>query len=125
MSAKTAKWLRESLVDRTLQDHEKCDPEAEEPCIHVRSWNLPVALHFEAGIKINKKRATLDIQCPYSTENAQGQILLFKYMADRIKAFAHAQGVHKQQREAAMRVRDEILAYANRNAMQVIAEAAR
>ena len=125
LSAKTAEWLRSTVVNLTLKDHGKCDPEREEPCKHEKNLNLEVALAFEAGLKVGKKRATLDIRCPYSTDDYKAHIKMLERMEVRIHDFANAATTHGQQARAAFKICKKIHAYAHRNAMQVIAEAAR
>ena len=74
---------------------------------------------------IGTKRATLDVKCPYSTSDAGRHTKLLIFMAERINLFASAKGVKTQQRDALYRICEVIRVYAHRNAMQVIAEAAR
>ena len=125
MPAKTATFLVVSLVDKTFNDHfKKCDPaRAKRGCGHTDSGSLQVARLVEVGMKIGTKRATLDLPCPYSLSDPQEQIEVLKDLAKRIDAFSENEKF--QRRSACLRMRDEVLAYANRNAMQVIAEAAR
>jgi len=123
MTAKTGTFIRESLVDKTFNDHftkKQCDASAS--CIHIETSTLMVARTVEAGIKIGTKRATLDLRCPYSMENSLNQVLLLKILATRIEAFSMDQ--KNQLQVACIRIAEEIYKYADRNAMQVIAEAA-
>jgi len=126
MSAKTAKIMVELFVDKTFNDHHakncvgRADPD--EPCIHEWSGTLEIARELEAGFKIGQKRATLDIRCPYSTEDHKKHHDLLLKMVVRILQLP--EGLHRQQVEAIQRVATEITRYAERNAMQVIAEAA-
>jgi hypothetical protein len=121
MTAKTATFIREKVVDSTFDDHyAKC---ADDPdCHHIESGNLDVAREVEAGIKIGKKRATLDLACPYSQSDPPKQAKLLENVANRI--FSFADGAKKRQLIAACtRVAREIEIYAHRNAMEVLAEA--
>jgi len=123
MTAKTGTFIRESLVDKTFNDHftkKQCDPNV--PCVHVETGTLAVARTVESGIKVGTKRATLDLRCPYSMKNPLKQVLLLKNLASRIEAFSADQ--KNQLQTACARIVEEIRKYADRNAMQVIAEAA-
>jgi hypothetical protein len=122
MTAKTATFLREKVVDKTFNDHyDRC---ADDPdCHHHESGNLAVARTIEAGIKIGKKRATLDLACPFSQSVPLKHSLLLEDIASRIAEFA-VFAKKKQLRTACDRVVDEIRRYARRNAMEFIAEAA-
>lgn len=128
MPAKTATFLVVSLVDKTFNDHfKKCMglplTNGIAMCSHEGSRSLHVARLVEVGMKIGTKRATLDLPCPYSLADPQEQIVILKILAKRIDEFSTSE--KKQRRSACLRMRDEVLAYAERNAMQVIAEAAR
>lgn len=122
MTAKTALWIEKNLIDKTLKDHyDKCaDPTL--GCHHQTSHSLAVARLLESGLKIGKKRATLDLPCPYSTETPRVQCAHYASAARRIISFSTKE--KKQLRAACVRICAEITIYANRNAMQVIAEAA-
>jgi len=87
MTAKTATFIREKVVDLTFNDHYKrC---ADDPdCCHIESGNLAVARIVEAGIKIGKKRATLDLACPYSQIDPAKHVRLLEDVAGRILDFA-------------------------------------
>jgi len=127
MTAKTGTFIRESLVDKTFNDHftkNKCvlDPGCLTMCSHEESGTLLVARTVEAGIKVGKKRATLDLACPYSLPEPHKQVWLLKHIAQRIEAFSKDE--KRQLRSACVRIVEEIRKYADRNAMQVIAEAA-
>jgi hypothetical protein len=117
------------VVDKTLKDHyKKCVPHLHFPedivCSHVGSGNLDVARAVESGIKVGKKRATLDLQCPYSLPDPTRQIILLKMIAMRISNFSKIGGLSMQVRKACERVVSEIYDYAHRNAMEVLAESA-
>lgn len=123
LTAKTAKFLEASLVDKTFEAHQRmCDPDATEDCIHRISRSMDVAELFARGLKIGKKRATLDLQCPYSLDDPRDRIQVYEVMAGRMRDFAN--GEKRQLVDAVNRISGEILKYARRNAMQVIAEAA-
>lgn len=126
MTAKTAQFIVECVVDKTFKDHYgKCKPYLAEGivCTHIGSGNLDVARAVEAGIKVGKKRATLDLACPYSTSDPQEQIHLLELIAVRLAGFSKAKA-SMQVDAACSRIVGEILNYAHRNAMEVIAEAA-
>ena len=122
MTAKTAKFISAKLVDLTFKDHyEKC---ADDPqCTHILSSNLEIARTIEAGLVIGSKRAHLDLACPYSTTDSQWHTQLLVNISYRLNYFL-VSTLKKQLRVAGERVAKEIRAYADRNAMQVIAEAA-
>ena len=121
MTARTARVLRTFVVKRTMDDHEmKCLALAE-PCRHLKSGTLACARAVEAGLEIGKKRATLDLQCPYSFEDYAPQIEMLDTLAKRILMFSKDE--KQQVREAFERIADEISRYAHRNPMEVIAEA--
>jgi hypothetical protein len=131
MTAKTAAFIVECVVDKTFNDHySKCNPTLtvggrnDYVCTHVTSGNLDVARAVESGMKIGKKRATLDLACPFSTNESHKQIKLLKNTAWRVSEFAKMGGVSDQVRNACERIVSEITDYAHRNAMEVIAEAA-
>jgi hypothetical protein len=121
-TARTGEFLRSSLVETTFKDHARncgSDPK----CRHIESGTLEIARAFENYLRIGKKRASLRLPCPYSTPKPVAQICLLQEMAERIRSFAKARA-KQAVREACERIADEIDAYAGRNAMQVIAEAA-
>lgn len=126
LKAKTAKAIVEQLVDKTFNDHankcwvknyERFDPD----CGHHKRKTLQVARLIESNIKIGVKRATLDIPCPYAQGDAEDQIKTLNIMVIRLRAFAQHQTT--QCRLAWEAAADQIDAYANRNAMEVLAEA--
>jgi hypothetical protein len=121
MTAKSARVIQKFVVERTLEDHAaKCV--GRENCPHD---NLPGSRAVDVGLKIGKKRATLDLQCPYTFDEIEQQnahISMLKKLADRIKGIAQLQ--KEQVQDALLRVHDEIVTYADRNPMVVIAEAA-
>jgi hypothetical protein len=125
MTARTAKVLQEYVVDRTYKDHEnKCVGRVlNEPCPHATS--MPGSRAVDTGLVVGKKRATLDLDCPYSfddIEEQNAQIKMLENLAERIKRIGETR--KGQVNEALVRISDEILAYAQRNPMVVIAEAA-
>lgn len=130
LTAKTAKFLEESLADKTFSAHQRMCvrgrevkwPVEAETCVHEVSRSLDVAQLFARGLKVGEKRATLDLQCPYSLDDPQDRIQVYEIMAGRMRDFA--KGEKRQLAEAIHRIAKEIEAYAHRNAMQVIAEAA-
>jgi hypothetical protein len=118
MTAKTAKVIQEYVVDRTFDDHsKKC--QGVENCPHD---NLPGARAVEAGLETGVKRATLDLTCPYSFEDPDAQIAILEKLANRLKGIGQNQ--KGQVQVALLRIADEVLAYARRNPMVVLAEAA-
>ena len=130
MTAKTAKFLSERLVDKTFKSHVACRifQESMDPadqCRHYRQGTIFVARAMEAGLKIGTKRATLDVRCPYSTSDPGNHVKLLLHTARRIEAFGSAGGVKLQVKTACKRIEEAIIIYANRNVMLVIAEAAR
>ncbi len=121
----TAELIVKKLVDRTLQDHnKKCWLKDEEmflsPCPHEDRRTLQVARLIDAHMEIGKKRAHLDIPCPYAGGDADEQIKVLKVLALRLLSFS--EGLHYQMRKAWMKGATVISDYANRNAMQVLAE---
>ena len=113
-----AEVIKEYVVDRTLEDHaKKCDGE---PCPH--SINLPGTRQVAAGTRIGSKRARIDLPCPYSTDDAEVQIILLDRLAWRIRDIACLQKF--QTKEVMFRLSNQIFAFAHRNPMVVIAEAA-
>ena len=127
MTAKTGAFIRKSLVDKTFEDHftkKKCalDPTGLTLCSHESSGTLLVARTIEAGIKVGKKRATLDLSCPFSLAEPHKQVRLLKHIAERLESFSKDE--KRQLHSACARIVEEIRKYADRNAMQVIAEAA-
>lgn len=121
MTARSAKVLKKFVVDRTFDDHAaKC--QGVENCPHD---NLPGSRAVDVGLQIGKKRATLDLDCPYSfdgIEEQNAQIEMLRKLAIRIKGIGQTQ--KGQVHAALLRIHDEIIAYAERNPMVVIAEAA-
>lgn len=116
MTAGVATVIYDFVVSKTFNDHEKkC---GSEPCPH--SSNLPGSRQVEAGIKIGVKRATLDLPCPYSTHDPEAQIQMMERLAWRIQEIGKTQGL--QTAEAMYRVCGQIISYARRNPMVVIAE---
>jgi hypothetical protein len=128
MTAKTAQKIEEWLVDKTFFDHKRrclgkpAWPISVSECPHRETLSLDVAEAIARGLVINSKRATLDIKCPYSTADADESIRVLMTMAGRLRDFSR--GEKRQLKDACFRVAEEIEAYANRNAMLVIAEAA-
>lgn len=122
ITAKTATLIREKLVDKTFNDHyKKCVNESFDPdCSHVESGSLFVARLVEAGIKIGKKRATLDLMCPYSTNDPEGHVQTLLCFSWRLREFSKK--MKQQTRAACFRVAEVVENYAKRNAMQVLAE---
>ena len=143
LTAKTAKLISESLVDKTFQDHyamvcarcntvfsgkratcrhPECESEerlwkrpecGEGTCHHIKGGSLDVARMVEAGMKIGKRRATLDL--PFE----KGHLLKF---VDRLLAFADTWP--GRVKEAAERIATEVERYANRTPLEVLAECA-
>lgn len=128
MSAGTARFLDEKLVRRTFFEHhliKKC-ADSSDPCVHEITGSLYVARLLDVELTIGSKRATLTLRCPYSTLNPPAHAALLRSVARRICVFSgDTVNVHRQTSEALMRIASEITAYADRNAMQVIAESAR
>jgi len=89
-------------------------------CRHEESGRLAVARTVESGLKINKRRATLDLVCPYSTDDPERQKILLKEIANCLSQFSV--GMKKQITDAWQRMAKEIETYAERTEMEVIAE---
>jgi hypothetical protein len=126
LTAKVAKFVQESLVDKTFNDHfknKKCvvDPTGLTLCPHELSRSLHVARLVEAGITVGKKRGYLDVQCPYSLDDSEDHIKLLDILVKRLAGFAATLKVPRTQ-AACLRACGEIDAYAHRNAMEVLAE---
>jgi hypothetical protein len=126
LKAKTAKVIVEQLVDKTFNDHfKKCMDAPKDgkmrDCSHEGSRSLFVARLIEAQITIGVKRARLDIPCPYASGDAEAQIKTLNVMVTRLRDFSKKQTT--QCRKAWEAAADQIEAYANRNAMEVLAEA--
>jgi hypothetical protein len=121
LTAKSARVIQKFVVERTLEDHaSKCV--GRENCPHD---NLPGSRAVDVGLKIGRKRSTLDLMCPYTFDDVEQQnahVAMLKKLANRIKGIGEIQ--HAQVGEALLRIHDEIMAYADRNPMVVIAEAA-
>jgi len=127
LKAKTATAIVEQLVDKTFKDHQaKCwsaDAGCFDPaCGHAVRGTLQVARLIEAQITIGVKRARLDIPCPHARGDADEQIKTLNLLAIRLRDFG-ARLSHKQNRLAWLAAADQVEAYANRNAMEVLAEA--
>jgi hypothetical protein len=120
LKAKTARYVRESLVDKTFNDHyKKC---ADDPdCCHNESRSLHVARLVEANITVGKKRAYLDVPCPWFQSNPVDHVNLLETLVSRLRAFAEVAKNHGT-RDACLRAANEIDDYAHRNAMEVLAE---
>jgi len=122
MSAKTAEVIQ-ALANLTHADHASKCGDVEGPCVHEKARTLPVADLITNGIKIGKKRATFDVPDPYSEDDHVEVRQLLHLLATRIGSFAPKQKTQTQ--DALDRVVEEIRAYADRNPLEVIAEAAR
>jgi len=126
LTAKVAKFIRESLVDKTFNGHfkiKKCsvDPTGLTLCSHEQSRSLHVARLVEARITVGSKRGYLDVPCPYSLEDSEDHIKLLDVLVKRLKGFAETLKVPRT-KDACLRACEEIDAYAHRNAMEVLAE---
>jgi len=124
LTAKIARFVRESLVDKTFNDHyAKCHPDLDTfpVCSHTVSQSLQVARLVEAQITVGKKRGYLDIPCPWFQANPQAHINLLDTLVSRLKSFAEKIKNPRTQ-AATLRICEEVDAYAHRNAMEVIAE---
>jgi len=120
LTANMAKFIRESLVDKTLLDHaEKCVPE-ETNCLHHDTGNMGVARLVESKIVVGKKRGYLDVPCPYAQPNAEEFIKLLDCMSHRLRQFV-GNAKTQRTRRALLAVVKEIDDYAHRNAMEVLA----
>lgn len=121
MSAKTAQVIVE-LGRRTDADHRAKCADIDGPCPHD-GGNLAVADLIRNSIKIGQKRATLDLPDPYASDDFAMGIKVLHLFAERVKIFARRE---KQQTTTALeRIAEEAIHYANRNPLEVIAEAAR
>ena len=123
MSANTAKRISELIVDRVFKDHyDKCATSSQE-CKHEESGSLPAARLFESCIRIGDRRAILRVKCPYSLDDPDAQIKALHQLAKRIVLAGINQKF--QVYTACIRIATQLSHYAERNAMQVIADAAR
>ena len=128
LKAKTAKAIVEQLVDKTFADHfKKCMDAPNDGkmryCSHEGSRSLFVARLIEAQITIGVKRARLDIPCPYASGDSEDQIKTLNVLVTRLRDFARDMKLSSQCRKAWEAAADQIEAYANRNAMEVLGEA--
>ena len=120
LTAKVAAIIRKCLVDRTFDDHfGKCRDLND--CAHHHNGNMAVSRLVEAGITVGKKRGYLDVACPYSLENPDRQIRILSDLYRRLTAFATSEK-NPRTRKAMLRAAQEIIDYATRNAMEVLAE---
>ena len=143
LTAKTAKLIYENLVGLTFREHygmvcAACSwavSETEEvcrnkgcgatervrkhrscetdECLHTESGTLVIAKMLESGMKIGKKRATLDLP------DDKDRLLLF---VARLRLFAKEWP--KQVKAAAMRIADDAENYAERSPLHRLAECA-
>lgn len=127
MSGGVAKFLKEKLVDRTLNDcRKKCDPSSG-GCAHRLRGSLQVAHFLEAQLTFTTKRGYLDVPCPFLTtkddEQAARYLNVLEDLVIRIRDFA---GMASTLRtiNAVREVAREVDEYRQRNPMEVIAEAA-
>ena len=131
MTAKMAKFIQEGLVNKTFNDHhEKCSAlvpfGADIPsgigCPHEIRRSLQVAQVLDAGLHIGKKRAHLDIPCPYLGDvDAEDHIKTLEVLVKRLRAFSSNLPTNRS-RLAMHEVARQVEEYAQRNAMEVIAE---
>jgi hypothetical protein len=126
LTAKVAQFIRESLVDKTFNDHytkKRCvvDPTGLTLCPHEQSRSLHVARLVESQITVGKKRGRLDVPCPYSTNNPDDMIRLLETLVYRLRDFSKKLKVART-RGAVLDVCKQIDDYAHRNAMEVLAE---
>ena len=122
MTAQTANWIMENIVDSTFKDHyDKCEEGV--LCYHLEFNTLGVARMLESGFKIGKRRATLDIHCPWSQSDPVAHKKLLLDTCERFADFSVKKLTSRKQK-VIERLVEEIRTYANRNEMQVIAEAA-
>lgn len=122
LTANVAQFIRESLVDKTFNDHyKKC---ADDPdCCHRESRSLHVARLVEANIQVGVRRGYLDVPCPWYQTDPEEHIELLDVFVDRLRSFAEGtKGLHPRTKEVLLRICEETDAYAHRNAMEVLAE---
>jgi hypothetical protein len=123
MTARVARIIQHAVATRTFEDHAaKCKPD-DLACPHAERGTLDMARAVESGIVIGEKRAHLDLACPFSLEDSDKQILVLERLGQRIGWIADGQ--KEATSDAIQRIVGEILAFARRNPMLVIAEAAK
>ncbi len=123
LTAKVAKQIQDSLVDRTFNDHaKKCWDSTD--CHHVTEGNMDVARLVESGISVGKKRGYLDVPCPYMASpnpKPEKSIQVLDCLVTRLRAFAGAEK-NPRTKEAMLRCAQEVEDYAHRNIMEIMAE---
>lgn len=126
LTAKVARFVQESLVDKTFNDHyKKCspDPTGLTYCHHEESGTLHVARLVEPNLRVGAKRGYLDIPCPWYQPSPEDHIGLLEILVARLRNFAeNTKDLNPRTRDFVLRVCEEIDAYAHRNAMEVLAE---
>jgi len=111
MSAKTAKVLRNRLVDLTFEDHYmKCDGST--TCYHAESGSLAVSRFLESALRVGKRRAHLDL-----TEDRE----LIGALVTRLRDFAP---IVLWAGRAFQRIADEAEIWAKRGPLERLAETA-
>lgn len=125
MTAKIGSFLEEHLVDRTFKDHfEKCDPDNDE-CRHHESGTIHVARFVEPNLTVGKKRAYLDVPCPWLTKKEPEEFIeLLDHVAERLRSFTKQHGKNSRTQGVLYGIAQEIEDYAHRNAMEILAEQA-
>jgi len=121
LTAKVARFIQESLADKTFNDHyKKCGDVT--GCYHCESGTLRVARLVEANITVGKKRGYLDIPCPWYQTDPTSHIGLLDILVARLRSFTKESKLNPRTRVFLEQVCVEIDAYAHRNAMEVLAE---
>lgn len=130
MTVKTARLIRTELVERVFKRHSKSDcfsgiGVGVGVCFCESDGILPLATFLDNSISIGRISAHLDLACPYLEDDSEVQIQLLRYLISRLWVFPFKKDENTRTVKAVLRIRREIEAFANRNAMQVIAEASR
>ena len=127
-TAKLGKLIAKILMDRVFKDHErKCVNHGYQPgdvCEHYERGTLQMAKLIEAGLTVGKKRAHLDLPCPYLTghPNPVNFNMILRVMATRVNGLCNLVNTQRS-RHALGEIAKEIREFSERNAMEVLAEA--
>lgn len=133
LTASTAKVIQKYLVDNTLDTHYgQCVKvygtvqEAEHAlggCRHTEHQVIDTARFLESALDIKKKRATLQLTCPFATEDHEEHRQFLLTVAWHIDGLARFhKDLPQQTNDAIHRIASEICRYANRTEMEVLAE---
>jgi hypothetical protein len=126
MTREVAETIVEHIVDRTFKDHyERRECQDNEDCHHIVHGTLDVARFLESNMTIGKKRARLDLPCPYTSEDTTVVWSRRRVMRDvgyRLRQFGDdLANLRPTIRRAMKKIADEVLAYEGRNEMEVLA----